>query len=79
MIMWSLMPGDYRSMNPERLLSRAISKLVPSAIIVLHDHTIAPQPMLEMLPKLLKELELLGYQCKRLDQMEGIEIPGRGR
>lgn len=79
MVMWSLMPGDYRPMDPERLLSRALSKLEPGAIIVLHDYTLVPKPMLKMLPKLLKELELRGYRCKRLDQMEGIETPGGDR
>ena len=79
MIMWSLMPGDYRPMEPEFLLSRTLSKLTPGTIIVLHDHTIAPKPMLKMLPKLLKELEQRGLKCNRLDQMEGIETPRGNR
>jgi peptidoglycan/xylan/chitin deacetylase (PgdA/CDA1 family) len=74
MVMWSLMPGDYRPMDPERLLSRAISKLTPGTIIALHDHTIAPKSLLEMLPKLLQEITLRGYRCERLDQMAGIEL-----
>jgi peptidoglycan/xylan/chitin deacetylase (PgdA/CDA1 family) len=74
MVMWSLMPGDYRPMDPDRLLSRALSKLTPGTIIALHDHTVAPKSMLEMLPKLLEEIELRGYQCKRLDQIEGVKI-----
>lgn len=74
LVMWSIMPGDYRPMAPERLLDRTLSKLQPGSIIVLHDHSIAPEPMLSMLPKLIKEIENRGLKFKRLDEIKGIEI-----
>jgi peptidoglycan/xylan/chitin deacetylase (PgdA/CDA1 family) len=76
LIMWSLMPGDYRNLASELLLQRTISNLHPGAIIVLHDHSEDPQPMVRMLADLLKQLTARGYACKRLDEIEGVEIIG---
>ena len=76
MVMWSSMPGDYRQMASDRLLQRTLLNLHPGTIIVFHDHSRDPQPMIEMLPRLLNELNERGYNCKRLDEIEGIELYG---
>jgi len=69
LVMWSLMPGDYRPIAADRLLRRTLSGLEPGSIIVLHDSSRYPEPMLQMLPKLLKEITGSGYACKRLDEI----------
>jgi len=69
MVMWSIMPGDFRPLSPERLLARTLGKLKAGAIIVLHDHSSSPDAMITMLPKLLSEIEGRGFQCKRLDEI----------
>ncbi|KPL05981.1 hypothetical protein AMJ86_10230 [bacterium SM23_57] len=74
LVMWSIMPGDYRPIEPDRLLHRTLSVLKPGSIIVLHDHSISPEPMLTVLPKLLKEIDNRGLKCERLDEIKGMEI-----
>jgi peptidoglycan/xylan/chitin deacetylase (PgdA/CDA1 family) len=75
LVMWSLMPGDYRPTHPDRLLTRTVSRLTSGSIIVLHDYSITPEPMLAMLPNLLQEIKARGLSCKPLNEMEGIHIP----
>jgi peptidoglycan/xylan/chitin deacetylase (PgdA/CDA1 family) len=74
MVMWSLMPGDYRNLASDRLLQRTLRNLHPGAINVLHDHSRNPGHMLQMLPNLLKELADRDYACKRLDEIKGVEL-----
>jgi peptidoglycan/xylan/chitin deacetylase (PgdA/CDA1 family) len=74
LVMWSIMPGDFRPMSPERLLARTLSKLKSGSIIVLHDHSTESASMLAMLPKLLSEISARGFRCKRLDEIEELSI-----
>jgi len=76
LVMWTLMPGDYRSIDPDLVLRRTLWKLQSGAIVVLHDRSSNSGAMLQMLPKLLKEIADRGYTCKRLDEIKGLD---RGR
>jgi peptidoglycan/xylan/chitin deacetylase (PgdA/CDA1 family) len=74
MVMWSIMPGDFRPLSSEQLLTRTLRKLKAGAIIVLHDHSSYPDTMLTMLPKLLSEIENRGLVCKDLDEIPGLNL-----
>jgi peptidoglycan/xylan/chitin deacetylase (PgdA/CDA1 family) len=77
LVMWSLMPGDFRSVTPDILLSRTINAMRPGDIIVLHDHSRDPEPMVKMLPRLLDEISARDLVCKRLDEINGVQSRGR--
>ena len=59
-VFWSHMPGDFNlNISDNELERRALSALRPGAILALHDWGEAGRRNLRLLPRILRELELL--------------------
>ena len=67
-VLWSSMPGDYRTAKPVDLpLNRALSRLQPGAIFVLHDGvTLRPAPVLDLTKSLVEEIHRRGWEAAPL-------------
>jgi peptidoglycan-N-acetylglucosamine deacetylase len=72
-VLWSSIPGDFRSLPTEKLLSRALRDLWPGAIFALHDGVRhRPAPVLELTRELLADIRRRGWKCASLaDIIEG--------
>lgn len=84
-VLWSVMGWDWRrSMDAERLTRRLMRNIKPGSIVLLHDSgdtagadETAPEQMLKSLRDVLTELRLKGYQCVRVDELQGLQYAGR--
>jgi peptidoglycan/xylan/chitin deacetylase (PgdA/CDA1 family) len=72
-VLWSSIPGDFRPLPIEKLLSRALRDLRPGAIFALHDGVRhRPAPVLELTRELLADIWRRGWKCASLaDIIEG--------
>lgn len=78
-VLWSVMGWDWkRGTDAERLTRRLLRNIKPGSIVLLHDSgetagadEAAPQQMLKSLPDVLVELHTKGYQCVRVDELQG--------
>lgn len=67
-ILWNLMPHDYRpEVNAEMLVHQVSSRLNPGKIIVLHDNLPTPDKLLSALPPIIEFVRRTGFEFDRLD------------
>lgn len=84
-VLWSVMGWDWtRGTDAERLTRRLMRNIKPGSIVLLHDSgdtagadEAAPQHMLKSLREVLAKLRLQGYQCVRVDELQGQPYAGR--
>jgi peptidoglycan/xylan/chitin deacetylase (PgdA/CDA1 family) len=66
-VLWSSIPGDYRPVQAQTLLVRALRDLTPGAIYALHDGvSFTPAPVLELTRSLLDEIHRRGWHTASL-------------
>jgi peptidoglycan/xylan/chitin deacetylase (PgdA/CDA1 family) len=65
-VLWTDDPGDFARPSAETILRRTLARATPGGIILLHDGI--PET-LEMLPELVSELRLQGYDFVSMDEL----------
>jgi peptidoglycan/xylan/chitin deacetylase (PgdA/CDA1 family) len=72
-VLWSKIPGDFRRQDADRLFARAVHRLRPGDIMVLHDGTnLRPPPVLELTRRLLEEFRRRGWRSAPLNLYDSI-------
>lgn len=67
-ILWNLMPHDYRpEVNAEMLVQRVTSNLKARQIVVFHDNLPTPDKLLSALPPIIEFSRRAGFEFDRLD------------
>ncbi|HEX5219710.1 MAG TPA: polysaccharide deacetylase family protein [Verrucomicrobiae bacterium] len=66
---WTIRSLDTRITEPERIVQRIAERLVPGAIILLHDGNIPPERLLPTVKLLLAKLREQNYAVVRLDKL----------
>ena len=65
-VRWSIDPRDWDKSKSNRSIIRHIKKEVkPGSIIILHQN----ERLLKLLPKIIKSLRKMGYECVSLDEL----------
>ena len=68
LILWTIMSMDFKQhLSAEQCLNNVLKHIKPGAIIVFHDTEKAKEKILQVLPALLKWLDINGYQTEGLD------------
>ncbi|MGG3838703.1 polysaccharide deacetylase family protein [Paenibacillus thiaminolyticus] len=83
-VLWSVMGWDWmRGTDAKRLTRRLMRNIKPGSIVLLHDSgdtagadEASPQQMLKSLREVLAKLRLQGYQCVRVDELQGQHYTG---
>lgn len=66
-VLWNLMPHDYRSEVDTETITRRIEKrLKPRRIIVLHDNLAVPDKLISSLPRIIKFVRDAGFEFGRV-------------
>ncbi len=66
---WSIRSLDTRITDPERVTRRVVARLLPGAIILLHDGKIPAERLVLTVKSLLVKLREHGYEVVRLDKL----------
>ena len=66
---WTARGLDTTICDPERIVTRILRRLEPSAIILLHDGNVPPERLVATVRLLLDSLRQRGYEVVRLDRI----------
>ncbi|MDO4246459.1 MAG: polysaccharide deacetylase family protein, partial [Deinococcus sp.] len=74
---WSMEGRDWHGAStPETVRERLSARLVPGAVVVLHDAGPGARVTVPLLPDLLSDLRARGYRSVRLDALDGAGAQG---
>ncbi|MFH1861880.1 MAG: polysaccharide deacetylase family protein [bacterium] len=72
-VLWTHIPGDFRSVNSERLFERLNGQVQPGDIVVLHDGVkIRPAPVLGLTRLLLEHIRSRGWRTEMLPSIRSL-------
>ena len=74
---WSVSPHDSSHLPPEILVRRALARVRPGDILLLHDGGGDRQATVEALPAILEGLRQKGLRCVSLSELMGESAAGR--
>ena len=64
---------DLQGASLQKVLRRVLRRLKPGAIIALHDGGVPPERLVDLVGRLLDQLDAQGYRCLRLDELVACE------
>lgn len=71
LVAWTIRSFDTAIASPEKIVARITRRLVPGAIILLHDGGVPAEKLTATTSLLLDELRARGYEVARLDELLG--------
>jgi len=67
-VLWSLSPGDYKPVEPSRLVELIVNRIKPGDIVLLHDKGNYAKRTIEAMPDILESIKDKGLIAKSLQR-----------